>query len=72
VLEELARTTPDAKIVKVNVDESPELAAKFRIDSIPRVLVFRDGRLAGQHAGLADKAFLRQLLVDQPTGRDGL
>ena len=63
VLEELARETPNARIVKVNVDENPELAARYRIESIPNLLVFRDSRLTGQHAGLADKAFLRRLLM---------
>jgi thioredoxin 1 len=62
VLEEMARENPNAKIVKVNVDESPELAARYRIESIPSVLVFRDSRLTGQHRGLADKALLRRLL----------
>ena len=63
VLEELAREIPTARIVKVNVDENPELAAQYRIESIPNLLVFRDSRLTGQHAGLANKAFLRRLLM---------
>ena len=63
VLEELAEETPSAKIVKVNVDENPDLAAKYRIDSIPSLLVFRDSRVVGQHTGLANKPFLRRLLT---------
>lgn len=63
VLEEVARAAPDARIVKVNVDESPELAARYRIESIPHLLVFQGGRLIGQHAGLASKARLRELLT---------
>jgi thioredoxin 1 len=63
VLEELARETPNARIVKVNVDENPELAARYRIESIPNLLIFRESRLTGQHAGLANKAFLRRLLM---------
>ena len=63
VLEELARETPNAKIVKVNVDQEPELAAQYGIDSIPSLLVFRDSRLTSQHNGLADKASLKRLLA---------
>ena len=63
VLEELARETPNAKIVKVNVDQEPELAARYGIDSIPSLLVFRDSRLTSQHSGLADKASLKRLLA---------
>lgn len=61
-LEELAREMPDAKIVKVNVDESPQLAGHFRINSIPALMVFKDGNLVASRLGLVDKASLKQLL----------
>jgi thioredoxin 1 len=61
-LEELAREMPDAKIVKVNVDESPELAGHFGISSIPTLMVFKDGKLEASRRGLVDKASLEQLL----------
>jgi thioredoxin-like negative regulator of GroEL len=32
------------------------------IDSIPSLLLFRDGKVAGQHMGLASKSSLRRLL----------
>ncbi len=35
-----------ATIAKVNVDEAPELAARFRVMSIPTILIFKDGELA--------------------------
>jgi thioredoxin 1 len=61
-LDELAREMPDAKIVKVNVDNSPELAGQFGVSSIPALMVFKDGRLVAQRLGVLDKASLRQLL----------
>jgi thioredoxin 1 len=63
VLEEVARETPDAKVVKVNVDESPQLAAEYGISSIPNLLVFEDGKIAGQQVGLASKQQLKSLLA---------
>lgn len=63
VLEELARETPNAKVVKVNVDENPKLAAQYEIDSIPRLLVFRDGEIVGERSGLASKTTLKSLLT---------
>ena len=63
VLEELAKETPNAKIVKVNVDREPELADRFGIESIPSLIVFRDGRSTARHSGLANKATLQRLLV---------
>jgi thioredoxin 1 len=62
VLEELAQEATDAKIVKVNVDENPQLAARYGISSIPSLLVFKDGGVADQHVGLANKAQLRSMI----------
>lgn len=41
-----------AKICKVNVDEAPEVAAKFGIMSIPTLLVFKNGELVGKMVGV--------------------
>jgi thioredoxin 1 len=62
VLEELARETPNARIVKVNVDHSPSLAAEYGIDSIPSIKMFKNGTVAHQLVGLANKSQLRALL----------
>jgi thioredoxin 1 len=63
VLDELAQETPHAKIVKVNVDDSPQLAGQYGISSIPALLVFNDGRITGRQVGLASKEQLKALLV---------
>ena len=62
VLQQLAREVPNARIVKVNVDQNPELAANYRVDSLPTLMVFRDGKIVAHHVGLADKHSLKQLL----------
>jgi thioredoxin len=62
VLEEFASENPEAKIVKVNIDENPGLAVRYQIESIPSLLVFRGSQLTGRHVGLTDKVALRQLL----------
>jgi thioredoxin 1 len=64
VLEELAQETPDAKIVKVNVDESPQLAEKYGVRSIPNLLVFKDGQVVDQQVGVASKQQLKSLLAE--------
>jgi thioredoxin 1 len=40
------------KIGKVNVDEEPELSSKFRVMSIPTLILFKDGQIANQMVGL--------------------
>jgi thioredoxin 1 len=62
VLEELARETAGAKIVKVNIDQSPQLAARYGIESIPNLKVFQDGQVVDEHVGLARKADLKKML----------
>lgn len=62
VLEELARDTTDANIVKVNVDHSPKLAERYGISSIPSLKVFEDGKVVDGHVGLASKARLKAML----------
>jgi len=62
ILTELAREVPDAKIVKVDVDDNPELARRFGISSIPALMLFEDGRVVDSRLGLVDKATLTQWL----------
>jgi thioredoxin 1 len=62
VLDELARETTGAKIVKVNVDQSPELAARYGVKSIPNLKVFDDGKVVDEQVGLANKARLKAML----------
>ncbi|MCZ7665010.1 MAG: thioredoxin [Thermoleophilia bacterium] len=52
VLEKLAGDHGDkVKVVKVNVDENQELAAKYGIMSIPTVILFEDGKVKSQLIG---------------------
>ena len=52
--EELAPSMPDLRIVKVNVDEAPELAAKFGVVSIPSIFCFKNGARCGEFVGVTD------------------
>lgn len=51
-----------AKIVKVNVDQEPELANQFRVQSIPTLVFVLDGKVAGRVSGMLSEAALRQAL----------
>lgn len=50
-------------IGKVNVDEEPELAAAFRVSSIPTVVVIRDGKVVRTSVGYKPKEALAALLA---------
>jgi thioredoxin 1 len=63
VLDELAvELAGKARIGKVNVDEQSELAAQFRVASIPTLLFFKGGQVAEQMVGAKSKRELRASL----------
>ena len=61
-LEELDSERDDVRIVKLNVDENPETAAKYSVMSIPTMLLFKNGEVAHQIVGALPKHRLEQEL----------
>ena len=57
---EVEPNRPDVKIVKVNVDEAPELAAAFGVMSIPALFCYKDGVQKAAFVGVTDT---RELLA---------
>jgi len=63
-LEEIAGTlNGKVKIVKLNVDENPQTAAKYGIQSIPTLMIFKAGQLASRQIGAAPKQKLEQWIT---------
>jgi len=52
------------KVGKVNVDEEPELAAAFQVESIPMIAVLKNGKITNVSVGYRPKAELVELLDD--------
>lgn len=50
------------KFVKLNVDQAPELASSFGINSIPALLYFRNGQVKGSSVGFARREDLERKL----------
>ncbi|MBQ7147055.1 MAG: thioredoxin [Lachnospiraceae bacterium] len=62
VIEEIAAERSDIKVGKINVDEQPELAAQFKVMSIPTLMVVKEGKVTNQSAGARPKAQILSLL----------
>ena len=45
ILDEIAQEREDIKVCKVDIDEQPELASRFRIMSVPTLMVLKEGRI---------------------------
>ncbi|MGE5614018.1 MAG: thioredoxin [Bacillota bacterium] len=63
VMEQLAQEYDGKAVIgKVNVDDESELAAKFRIMSIPTVIMFKDGKVIEKIIGARPKSDFAELL----------
>ena len=62
MVEEIAKERPDIKVGKINVDENPELATRFRIMSIPTLVVMENGRIVNQAMGARPKNAILAML----------
>lgn len=63
VLDELAgELGGQARIVKINVDENPEVAGQFGVMSIPTLILFKDGKPVNKMIGGQPKPQIRALI----------
>ncbi|MDY4489165.1 MAG: thioredoxin [Candidatus Faecousia sp.] len=62
IVDEIAEEREDIKVGKVNVDEESELAARFRVMSIPTLVVMKDGEIVNQSVGARPKAQILAML----------
>ena len=60
----LAEDQPALKVYQVDVDEAPELAAKFRVMSIPTLVLMKDGKVVKTSVGLVSRARLDELAAE--------
>ena len=55
ILDEIAEEREDIKVCKVDIDEQPELASRFRSMSVPTLMVLKDGNIVDQSIGAKPK-----------------
>ena len=61
-IDEIAREQDQVKVGKVNVDEGPELAQRYRIMSIPTLMVFKEGEMVRRELGGKSKAEILEMI----------
>ena len=62
VIDEVAEERKDIKVCKVNVDEQRQLASKFKIMSIPTLLIIKNGEITNRSVGLISKDEIYSLI----------
>ena len=64
VIEELSQDMEGkAKFFKINVDENPDIASKYRISSIPNIMVFKNGEVVENMVGFRPKQEFENVIV---------
>ena len=62
VVEEIAQERSDILVGKINIDEQPELASRFRIMTIPTLMVLEGGEQVNKAVGALPKEQILELL----------
>ena len=69
IVEELAKELEGKlEVCKVDVDAAPKLAERFGIQSIPTLLIFKEGKVAKQLVGYLPKPEIKKALADAGIG----
>ncbi len=63
VIEQVEKEQPELKIVKVDVDEAPMIAAKYGIQAIPTLYLLKDGKIVDKRMGYINKNQLESFLA---------
>ena len=58
------RIGDDAKVIQIDIDKEKELATRFRIQSVPTLIIFKNGKQQWRQSGLISAHALMQLLKE--------
>lgn len=65
VLKEMAEELGDRiKIIKVDVDQNPEIASRYQVQSVPTLMIFKEGKLKYRQVGVHSKPQLMNILLN--------
>ena len=62
IVDQIADENSDFDVYKLNVDEAPEIAAKYGVMSIPTLIVFKNGQAVGKTIGVQSKQTILNML----------
>ena len=64
IVEEIAKEHTGIAVAKINVDDEPELAQKYKVMNIPTLLLFRGGDIIKRQIGAVSKSRLEEMFKD--------
>ena len=64
ILKELAVELGDrVKVIKIDVDQNSSISSKYQIQSVPTLIVFKNGKPVWRHSGVVTKGELTKVLM---------
>jgi thioredoxin 1 len=61
ILEKYAKNNQDIQVVKINVDENPELSSEYGVKSIPTLIYFKSGNIEYKTVGVQQENQLNEI-----------
>ena len=62
IVEEFAEENQDIKVVKIDIDESQDIAFEYNVMSIPTTIIIKDGKEVDRAVGIISKEVLSQMI----------
>lgn len=53
-----------AKIITIDVDKNPKVARKFQVQSVPTLIIFKDGKVKWRQAGVVPAKNLERIILE--------
>jgi thioredoxin 1 len=64
ILKEVASEMGDKiRVIKIDVDQNNEIAGKYSIQSVPTLIIFKDGKIVWRQSGVVSKSQLKSVLM---------
>ena len=64
ILDVAERMSDNVKVVQIDVDKEKELATRFRISSVPTLIIFKNGKQQWRQSGIISALALMKLLQE--------
>ena len=65
ILDQLQLDVPELNIQRIDIDEAPDLAAKYKIRTLPTILILQDDIEVNRLVGLTDLITIKQRIYEQ-------
>ena len=64
ILKEVAAELGErVKIIKIDVDNNSEIARRYSVQSVPTIIIFKNGKLVWRQSGVVSKNELKSVLI---------